>query len=140
MARPRKPTEVLKLTGAFRKDPQRRAARSSEPSGGSPVGEPPEYFGDDLIDLWRELVGISPAGVLTQADRWTVEVACRMMRMLRSGIFGAAEVNTLIRCLSQMGMTPADRSKIVIPKQVEAQDEIAALAAESIGSLRTRPN
>jgi hypothetical protein len=130
MARPRKPTAVLELTGAFKHDPKRNSARQNEPAPNGPIGDVPLHFDKKLTALWYELIATAPAGVLTRADRWTVEVACRMMRMVRDGMFGAAEVNVLMRCLARMGLTPADRSHVAVPKQAEAQDEFSALAAE----------
>lgn len=128
MARPRTPTAVLELTGAFQKDPQRR--REGEPVTNGPLGDPPASFTEDLLEIWQELVSLVPANVLARADRWTVELACRMMALLRQGDFKAAELNILLSCLSRMGLTPADRSKIAVPKQTEELDELAALAAE----------
>jgi hypothetical protein len=153
MARPRKPTAVLDLVGAFKKDPQRKAARVNEPQSCGPIGEPPLHFSEELKPLWKELVSLAPAGVLTVADRWTVEVACRMMLLLRqpptyqaddaSGTlverpaWGSAEVNALMRCLGSMGLTPVDRSKVSVPQKIEEQNTFASLAAE----IRTnRPN
>ena len=132
MARPRTPTAVLELTGAFQKDPQRRECREGEPAANGPLGDPPAGFAADreLLEIWDELVSLVPANVLARADRWTVELACRMMRLLRKGGFKAAELNILLSCLSRMGLTPADRSKVSIPKPSEEIDELAALAAE----------
>lgn len=130
MARPRTPTTVLELTGAYVKDPQRR--RDHEPAANGPLGEPPASFeaDEELLETWYELVELVPANVLARADRWTVELACRMMRLLRKGYFKAAELNILLSCLSRMGLTPADRSKIAVPKPTEELDELAQLAAE----------
>jgi phage terminase small subunit len=129
MARPRKPTAVLELTGAFKKDPQRRRENEPKPSG--PLGEEPLHFDEELKAIWRELVVMVPAGVLTISDRWLVELACRTMQQVRKGTALAAERNLLLSCLSRMGLTPADRSKIAVPKEKEQIDELAQLAAES---------
>ena len=135
MARPRKPTAVLELTGAFKKDPQRR--RKNEPKPGGPIGEPPPGFNAELKVIWRELVTAVPAGVLTISDRWLVELACRTMHDVRRGAALASERNLLLSCLSRMGLTPADRSRIAVPKEKEEIDELAQLAAEA---RVTRPN
>lgn len=133
MARPRKPTAVLKLTGAFKKDPQRKRLHEPKPTGS--LGDPPADFDDYLKALWRDLVRMVPAGVLTNADRWLVELACRTMRDVKKGTALASERNLLLSCLSRMGLTPADRSKIAVPKEKEELDELAQLAAEA-GALR----
>ena len=129
MARPRTPTALLELKGAFSKDPQR--ARPDEPEHNGPVGPPPPGFDGDLALIWHELVDMVPARVLAKSDRWTVELACRMMLQLRKDDFKAAELGILQSCLSRMGLTPADRSRIAVsPKEIEV-DELAALAAEA---------
>ena len=128
MARPRKPTAVLELTGAFKKDPQRKRPQEPKPNG--PLGEPPTDFDEYLRALWRDLVRMVPAGVLTISDRWLVELACRTMRDVKKGQALASEKNLLLACLSRMGLTPADRSKIAVPPEKEELDELAQLARE----------
>lgn len=128
MARPRKPTAVLELTGAFKKDPQRKRPNEPKPSGS--LGEPPADFDRDLKANWRELACMVPAGVLTNADRWLVELACRTMQHVRKDIALASERNLLLSCLSRMGLTPADRSRIAVPQEKQQLDDLAALAAE----------
>ena len=129
MARPRTPAALLELRGAFKKDPQRRR---EEPAANGPVGGPPPSFDAELQAVWEELVGLVPSGVLSRADRWTAEVACRMMHQLRNGDIKAAEIGILQSCLSRMGMTPADRSRIAIPEETPEIDELGALAAEGL--------
>jgi hypothetical protein len=128
MARPRKPTPLLELTGAFQKDPQR--ARPHEPKPAGPLGDPPVDFDEVLTALWGELVRMVPANVLTVSDRWLVELACRTMRDVKQGKALASEKNLLLACLSRMGLTPADRSKIAVPQETQELDELAQLAAE----------
>lgn len=140
MARPRTPTALLELKGAFIKDPQR--ARPNEPKTNGPVGDPPVSFDAELTALWHELVEMVPAGVLARSDRWTVEVACRIMLQLRKDDFKASELAILQSCLSRMGLTPADRSRIAVSQQEKTDiDEFAALAAEGravVGGRRTQ--
>lgn len=129
MGRPRKPTAILELTGAFRKDPQRKRDHEPQPKG--PIGDPPVDFDDVLIMLWQDLIRMVPAGVLTISDRWLAELACRTMRAVKEGSALAAEKNLLLACLSRMGLTPADRSKIAVPhEKAKELDELAQLAAE----------
>jgi hypothetical protein len=132
MARPRKPTTVLELTGAYRKDPQRRADRANEPESLGPIGAAPLHFSEELKAIWNELVALASPGVLTVSDRLTVEVTCRMVLRVRreDSAWGSADVNVLMRCLSLMGMTPTDRSKVSVPKKLEAQNTFAEIAAD----------
>ena len=135
MARPRKPTAVLELTGAFQKDPQRKRPHEPKPTGS--LGEPPVDFDEVLKALWQDLARMVPAGVLTNADRWLVELTCRTRQQVRKGTALAAERNLLLSCLSRMGLTPANRSKIAVPQEKQELDELAALALEG---RAVRPN
>lgn len=136
MARPRKPTAVLELTGAFKKNPQRKKARSTEPVPTGEVGPPPPHFDAPLTAIWYEVIAIIPAGVLTGADRILVELTCSLIHSLRTYTCEKGDKSLLKNCLASLGMTPAERSKISVPKQTEEQDDIAALAAEIRGTVR----
>ena len=136
MARPRKPTAVLELTGAFKKDPQRRKARSGEPKPKGEIGLPPAYFDAELTAIWYELVDMIPKGVLTSADRIMVELTTTLVMGLRTHNCERGDKALLKSCLASLGMSPAERSKISVPKQAEEQDDIAALAAEIRGTAR----
>jgi len=130
MARPRKPTALLELTGAFAKDPQRR--RPDEPKPNGPLGQPPPAFDNEpgLTAIWHELAAMVPANVLATSDHWLVELACRTMQKVRKDTALASERNLLLSCLSRMGLTPSDRSKIAVPQEERELDELGKLAAE----------
>jgi phage terminase small subunit len=131
MARPRKPTAELERAGGFDAHPERRRARENEPVPTGPLGDPPEHLTDGQKAIWHELAGQVPEGVLTIADRFLVEIVCRQMAKLRARKpLKAAEMNQIISCLSRMGLTPADRSRVGVPKRSESeQDPFAELAA-----------
>lgn len=121
MGRPRKPTAELERKGAFRKDPQRRRQREPIPTG--ELGEAPFHLRVAEKRAWNELALLAAPGVLTDSDRWLVEIACGLLakqcdRSRRGGL-KAGELTALISCLSRMGMTPADRSKVGVPEQRE---------------------
>jgi phage terminase small subunit len=132
MARHRTPTQQLEQRGAFEKDPQRRSERQHEPRPSGPLGDPPEYLSPAAQGVWHELASQVPDGVLTIADRFLVEIVSRQMARLRSGEeLKAAETNQIISCLSRMGLTPADRSRVAVPPPPEeTRDPFAELAAE----------
>jgi hypothetical protein len=113
MGRPRKPTAVLELTGAFRKNPQRRR---TEPPATGPLGDPPEHFTAEQASVWHELAAVCPPGVLTRSDRLIVEIAVvLMLRVRQQGPrMRRGELNVLISVLSRMGMSPADRLRVGI--------------------------
>jgi phage terminase small subunit len=56
---------------------------------------------------------------LGQADRIAIELACKLYVRVNDGTATGVDYNQLIKLLSQFGMTPADRSKIAIPKPDE---------------------
>ncbi len=136
MPRPRKPTAVLELTGAFRKDPQRKRARSAEPVPTGEIGDAPVHFDAQLAAIWYEVISLIPAGVPTAADRIIVELTCSLVHGLRNGTSERGDKALLRSCLASLGMTPAERSKISVPKKTEELDAIGALAAEIRGSVR----
>jgi hypothetical protein len=131
MSRHRKPTTLLERNGAFDHDPQRAAEREGEPVPAGPLGDPPPYFEPLQVEVWNEVAGQVPEGVLTVADRVLMEILCRLIARMRAGdLLKAAETNQIISCLARMGLTPADRSRINAKskKESEADDTFARLA------------
>ena len=119
MARPRTPTKVLDMRGSFKAHPERKAEREGEPEIEEPIGDPPKSLKVAEKKLWIEIIEVLPEGVLTAADRWNLEIACRMMYKLRKADANAGEIGILQKCLSNMGLTPADRSKVKMPAKKE---------------------
>jgi hypothetical protein len=108
----RTPTNVLEARGAYINHPERKADRVNEPRPTAPLGPPPKHFTKEEKKIWKELVRIAPAGVLTICDRWTVERCVQLVAKMRAGTMMCAEGSQLITCMSKLGMTPADRSKV----------------------------
>jgi len=152
MGRPRKPAALLELSGAFRKNPDRR--RADEPKDPRALGEPPGRLPVEAIPYWEELATMVGGGVLTFRDRWVVEIAARLMEkfarqmsaqtvleLSRAADLSAdeirdlisreqitnSEINLLSRMLTALGMTPADRS---VPTNANPANRFAALASE----------
>lgn len=126
MARPRKPTAALELNGSFKKNKSR--TRVDPPTTG-PLGPPPSDFRPEEKDRWRELARIAPEGVLANAERGVVELACKLWAVLRKdGVGGRYGLNTgqgalLLQCFSKLGMTPSDRAKVAVSPEKETQEE-----------------
>src|SRR5258708_993405 len=114
MGNPRKPTAVLALSGSSSKHPERLAARVNEPKPDPMFGEAPACLSDGQKTLWAEVVAQIPPYVVTKSDRVLVEVVVRMLEKMREGTARSSDYATLTRGLSQLGMTPADRSKIEV--------------------------
>lgn len=163
MARPRKPTKILELSGAFKHDPQR--ARPNEPRESRPLGEPPGRLPADVIPYWLELADMVTGGILTYRDRWAVELCARLMEkavreksaavilelareaemgvdeikaLAKSETISSSELATLRSLLASLGMTPADRSKLSVPQE-KPSNRFATLAQEA-KNLAGRPN
>jgi phage terminase small subunit len=111
MARPRTPTNVLEIRGAFDKNPNRR--REDAKTTGE-IGDPPTYLSEMERLAWAEIVQNAPISVLTSADRQIVELASRLMAESRVDFteFTAAKLARLEAMLGKLGMTPADRSRV----------------------------
>jgi hypothetical protein len=115
MPRPRTPTKILDARGSFKKHPERR--RDGEPEVTSPLGSfPKKKITAD--GCWKELADIAPLGVLTGADRLSVEIAANLMVEYRKAPdeMQTSRLTLLNRLLGQFGMTPSDRARLSIPK------------------------
>lgn len=110
MARPRLPTETLELRGAFIKNPQRRPKAAAKHKSG--LGLPPASLSVEQKSAWREIVRCAIPGVLTKADRLVVENLSGLLVMLRAGTITPPDRSQFLRCLSALGMTPVDRTKL----------------------------
>ena len=119
MARPRKPTAVLELKGAFKKDPSRGAARKNEPVPVGGIGDAPVSLDPSEQGLWVELAFVG--SWLTSGDRLMLEIACRLMVMFREKTLDGGGISKLITALSKLGFTPTDRSKVNAPGAKEAE-------------------
>ena len=114
MSRPRKPTKVLELNGAFERNPQRRKAREHEPQPTGPLGDPPAHLDEAQQARWGEIAGWAPW--LTETDRPLVESTCRLWMRIRSADAKSMEYAMFTANLSKLGMTPVDRSKVQMPR------------------------
>jgi len=130
MARPRKPTAELELKGAFKKDPQRKRV---DPKTSGPVGNPPPSLDMDIHATWYELAEQAPIDVLRSADRALLGIAATLLYKIRKTPLDKLEpamIGQLLKCLSAMGMTPADRSKVHAPKE-KAENKFAKFASKA---------
>ena len=113
----RKPTELLELSGAFAKNPQRRRPvrrRPVAPKSPHPIGDPPACLGPDEAAAWREFCRDAPAGVLTSGDRAALEATARLIaKARRPGGLSGAELGHLRGFLSELGASPASRGRVL---------------------------
>jgi hypothetical protein len=71
------------------------------------------------------MAGNAPARILTSADRLLLEVAARLLAKFQAGWLTGTELSTLSPCYSELGWTPASRSRVAAPKAEERADRFA---------------
>lgn len=116
MGRPRKPTQLLAISGGLDKNPHRYADRANEPRDDRELGDPPPHLEPEAKAIWREIQQLAPPGVLAHADRLIVEVAAVLMEQFRRAgkLMSLPAITRLQSVLGDLGMTPASRSKVSI--------------------------
>src|SRR4051812_661944 len=126
------PPKALQNEDSLKHDPQRARARENEPAPIGPLGDPPARLSGLQVEAWREVVSVVPDGVLFNADRLLVEKTARLMaREWQGEDLTAAEHNLMLRCFSLMGMTPADRARLNVPRKPERpKNKFAALESD----------
>ncbi|WP_062116685.1 hypothetical protein [Collimonas pratensis] len=122
MARPRTPSNVLQMRGAFDKNPKRGREREGEPEPNGEIGEPPESLSEDAKKCWFEITGLLAPGVLCRSDRLALEMAASLLAQIRGTqwLVPAAVLTRYETLIGKFGMTPSDRSKVSVPKTAAA--------------------
>jgi hypothetical protein len=129
--RPPKPTKLLELTGAFKRNPKRLAERAGEPVPIGPLGPTPRHWRvkrenpvaelkpaqmaeivhlDALRKMWKEVSRMAPW--LTSGDRIAVELLCGLLLKARLGGIKPSEINVLRGLCNACGLDPSGRAKI----------------------------
>jgi hypothetical protein len=113
MPRPRTPTAVLALRGAFKRNPNRLAERKYEPIVTTPLPEPPNRLRRPVKGMWRQMQ--SHGHWLTSADKYLVEIAAALMARYRSDELKSADASLLIGLLGKIGFSPKERGSMNLP-------------------------
>lgn len=136
MPKPRTPTKILELKGAFKHDPARGRARANEPKLPGGVGEPPDWLDHEAREeWWRVVPDLDTAGVTSRVEATALGAYCLAVSRLRKAqaevfrdgltimtegglrkhpaisIIERAEA-TIKAFAAEFGMTPASRSKV----------------------------
>jgi len=116
MGAPRKPTALKQVQGTDKRNKTRMNPNEPTPTRG--IGPSHDSLTEYEREVWDEVVGIQYAGVLGEADRIALEMMCRLIAEMRLNFeeMTAAKITQLSQLLGRFGMTPSDRTKIVIPK------------------------
>lgn len=72
---------------------------------------------DTEANIWAEAQHYAAHGVLTGGDRWLLARFCQLEAKVRLGDISASDGVLHVRCLSLMGLTPSDRSRVHADKQ-----------------------
>lgn len=114
MPKGRKPTPraIASIRGAVKAHPERY--QGEEPKNPNPLGDPPGHLNALACRIWHEIDEHCIPGVLTQADRYIVELLAVLMSQFRQDPdeFTAAKMAHLRQGLGSLGMTPADRMRL----------------------------
>lgn len=109
MARPRTPSNVLELRGAFDRHPERQ--RKDARGAGPFQSEPPEHLPQTALRAWRWIVDRLPAVAVYSTDEIAVEIAARLL----AGWWETGDLATLRELrpwLGKLGFTPQDRANL----------------------------
>lgn len=117
MVMPRKPQALRELQGTDRDHPGRQ--NKNQPVVTRGIGPAPDHLPDAVRKIWDEIVTNMYAGVLGEADRLALETLARLVYVMRTDFdeMNAAKLSQLSGLLGRFGMTPSDRTKIVVPKK-----------------------
>ncbi|MBR1033727.1 hypothetical protein JQ584_44970 [Bradyrhizobium liaoningense] len=108
MPRPRKPSARAQVEGRHLINAGRYKRNDLT---GDAIGAPPSWLNEQQATAWRELAGELPW--LNASHRCIVGIASLLRARLQSGAeMGTKSLSLLRLCLSSMGATPADASKI----------------------------
>ena len=110
MARPRTPTAVLELRGAFKNHPSRLKARKNEPIVTSALPDPPPSLPKPVKSAWVEMQAYGYW--LTSADRFLIEIAATLMAGYRFDNIKSGDVSLLIWLLGKIGFSPKERDRM----------------------------
>ena len=116
MPNPKKPQALRELHGTSGRNKQRDVENPAVATRG--IGPPANVLTESQKLIWDEIVGVSYAGVMGEADRIALELMCRLVEEMRTNFteMTASKLSQLNSILSKFGMTPSDRSKINVPK------------------------
>lgn len=120
MPTPRKPTALREIQGTAHQNKHRQ--NGDQPIPEQPLAGPPTHLTERQQQIWLELRGIMYQGVLGQADAIAMELLCRMVEEMRHNFdsMNAAKLTQLSTLLGRFGMTPSDRTKVVVPRRPKA--------------------
>jgi hypothetical protein len=114
VGRPRTPSNVLDMRGAFKKHPERK--REDLEGVGAFDPHPPQDFPQPLVPYWRKVVRQINPIVLTASDYSSIEIMARLTAQFE--LTSDKSIATELRqWFAQYGMTAVGRTKLSPPKK-----------------------
>lgn len=119
MPNPKKPQALRELHGTANRNKHRD--NDSQPTPTRGIGPAPKHLNELEAAAWDEIVGNLYVGVLGEGDKFALETLARLVVEMRTNfeLMPAAKLTQMINLFGRFGMTPSDRTKIVVPKQKE---------------------
>lgn len=123
----KKPDALRQLHGTA--DRNKHRDNQNQPVITRGIGPAPDHFTELQSDTWDYLVSVMFAGVLAESDRPTMEMMSVLFYRFRHGDYeensvcpalNGVELSRLDSLMGRYGMTPSDRTKIVVPKAEKA--------------------
>ena len=122
MGRPRKPTAALELSGAFKRNPQRKRDRAGEPVVDKPVGPPPRHLREQAQTIWNRITRSDAGTWLRVSDRDALEVYCGLKAQAETAFASmqGARISLLNKYQNDLGLTAVARTEV---RASEADDQ-----------------
>lgn len=138
MARPRKPTHLLVISGQHKRNPARLRARKNEPTDNRPIGQClPELTAAER-KAWREIVDQAVPGVLCRADRIAVESAAKLIAKMRDRTDPSnLSHRELLHQIAGTDFSNPDAIRSMFLDSVDYAGRISAFSASDQSNLRT---
>jgi len=122
MARPRKPTALLEVAGAFIKDPQRK--RSGEPVANGEAVKP-RFVKGTAARIWREYAPLVAAmGLLKAVDSFNFGVWCCLAAEFEKDPEGmlANRIGQMRQLGERFGLDAGARAKLAVTEAQKSED------------------
>jgi len=93
----------------------RHKDRGNQDYKGDPIGPPPDYIASNeaAAAILHEIIDLIPPGIAYRADRLLIEATVRAVFMVRSKDCNAAALLQLRGCLTELGLSPASRARLM---------------------------
>ena len=115
MGRQKIPTNILEMRGSYSNHPERKKDRENEFKPES-LGEAPDHLNADHKQIWHEIVSSVPPATIGRSDRIALETLSKLVFIMRFDFenMTGGELGRLETMLARFGLTPSDRSKVIV--------------------------